>query len=50
MVVRVTAVIPESLTDEQRELLQSLAETMGTPTLPKKGKGFFERLRDAVGA
>jgi molecular chaperone DnaJ len=50
MVVRVTAVIPESLSDEQRELLQRLAETMGTPTLPKKGKGFFERLRDAVGA
>ncbi len=48
MVVRVTAVIPDELTDEQRELLQKLAETMGTPTLPKKGKGFFERLRDAV--
>lgn len=49
MVVRVTAVIPESLTDEQRELLQRLAETMGTPTLPKKsGKNLFERLRDAV--
>lgn len=48
MVVRVTAVIPDELTDEQRELLQKLADTMGTPTLPKKGKGFFERLRDAV--
>ncbi len=48
MVVRVTAVIPDDLTDEQRALLQQLAETMGTPTMPKKGKGFFERLRDAV--
>lgn len=48
MVVRVTAVIPEELTEEQRELLQKLADTMGTPTMPKKGKGFFERLRDAV--
>ena len=49
MVVRVTAVIPETLTDEQRELLQRLAETMGTPTLPKKhGKSFLERLKDAV--
>jgi molecular chaperone DnaJ len=48
MVVRITAVIPEELTDEQRELLQRLADTMGTPTMPKKGKGFFERLRDAV--
>jgi molecular chaperone DnaJ len=48
MVVRVTAVVPEELTDEQRELLQRLADTMGTPTMPKKSKGFFERLRDAV--
>ncbi|MCC7366568.1 MAG: molecular chaperone DnaJ [Dehalococcoidia bacterium] len=48
MVVRVTAVIPESLTDEQRELLEKLAETMGTPVLPKRSKGFFERIRDAM--
>ena len=48
MVVRVTAVIPETLTDDQRTLLQQLAETMGTPVLPGKSKGFFERLRDAV--
>lgn len=48
MVVRVTAVIPEELTDGQRALLQQLAETMGTPVLPRKNKGFFERLRDAV--
>jgi molecular chaperone DnaJ len=48
MVVRVTAVVPEDLNDEQRELFQRLAETMGTPTMPKKSKGFFERLRDAV--
>ncbi|MBA4179141.1 MAG: molecular chaperone DnaJ [Anaerolinea sp.] len=48
MVVRVTAVIPEELSDEQRALLQQLAETMGTPVLPKHSKGFFERLRDAV--
>lgn len=49
MVIRVTAVTPEELTPDQRELIEKLAETMGTPTLPqKKGKGFFERLRDAV--
>jgi DnaJ-class molecular chaperone len=48
MVVRVTAVIPEDLSDEQRALLQQLADTMGTPVLPKRNKGFFERLRDAV--
>ena len=49
MVVRITAVVPEELTPDQRELLEKLASTMGTPTLPKsKGKGFFERLRDAM--
>ena len=48
MVVRVTVVVPEDVTDEQRELLEKLADTMGTPTLPRKGKGFFERIRDAV--
>ena len=48
MVVRVTAVVPEDLTDEQRALLEKLAETMGTPTMPKRSKGLFERLRDAV--
>jgi|SRR5688500_16458227 molecular chaperone DnaJ len=48
MVVRVTVVVPETLTDQQRELLAQLADTMGTPTLPKRGKGFFERIRDAM--
>ncbi len=48
LVVRVAVVVPESLTDEQRELLSKLGETMGTPTLPKRSKGFFERLRDAM--
>ncbi len=48
MVVRVTVVTPDDLDDRQRELLEQLAETMGTPTLPKKSKGFFERIRDAM--
>lgn len=48
MVVRVTAVVPEELTEEQRDLLEKLARSMGTPTLPKKSRGLFERLRDAV--
>lgn len=48
MVVRVTVVVPESLSDDQRELLEKLAETMGTPTLPRRSKGFFERIRDAM--
>ena len=48
MVVRVTVVVPEELSGDQRALLEKLALTMGTPTLPKKTRGFFERLRDAV--
>ncbi len=48
MVIRVTVVTPEDLSDEQRALLEQLAAMMGTPVLPKKGKGFFERIRDAV--
>jgi molecular chaperone DnaJ len=48
MVVRVTVVVPETLTEEQRALLEQLAQTMGTPTLPKQNKGFFERIRDAM--
>jgi len=48
MVIRVTVVVPEELTGEQRDLLTRLADTMGTPALPKKGKSFFERLKDAV--
>lgn len=48
MVVRVTVVTPENLSDEQRELMEKLAQTMGTPPLPKRSKGLFERLRDAM--
>ncbi len=48
LVVRVTVVVPEELTGEQRELLEKLAQTMGTPVLPKRTKGFFERIRDAM--
>jgi len=50
LVVRVAVVVPERLTDEQRQLLKRLAETMATPALPRRNgkKSFFERLRDAV--
>jgi molecular chaperone DnaJ len=48
MIIRATVVVPDELTDEQRALLEQLAETLGTPALPKRQKSFFERLRDAV--
>ena len=48
LIVRATVVVPESLTEDQRILLQQLAETLGTPSLPHRRKSFLERLRDAV--
>ena len=48
MIVRAAVVVPETLTEEQRGLLEQLAETLGTPSLPSRHKSFLERLRDAV--
>lgn len=48
MIVRTTVVVPEALTEEQEALLEQLAETLGTPSLPSQHKSFLERLRDAV--
>ena len=48
MIVRTTVVVPETLDEEQRALLEQLADTLGTPSLPNRHKSFLERLRDAV--
>ena len=48
MVVSVVVVVPEELDEEQTALMEQLAETMGTPSLPRRQKGFFGRLKDAV--
>ena len=48
MIVRAAVVVPETLTEEQRGLLEQLADTLGTPSLPSRHKSFLERLRDAV--
>ncbi|MFA5056165.1 MAG: molecular chaperone DnaJ [Dehalococcoidia bacterium] len=45
--VAIYVVTPESLTNEQKKLLSELAKTMGPATMPKKGKGFFNRIKDA---
>ncbi|MEX2080512.1 MAG: molecular chaperone DnaJ [Dehalococcoidia bacterium] len=47
-IVVATVVTPDTLTEDQRELLSQLAQTMGTPVLPRKNRGFFERIRDAM--
>jgi molecular chaperone DnaJ len=50
-VVRLWVVTPKSLDEQQRRLFQELAKTLGKAELPKdkEGKGFFERIREALG-
>ncbi|MSP22612.1 MAG: molecular chaperone DnaJ [Dehalococcoidia bacterium] len=46
LLVRVEVVTPTRLTDEQKRLLEQLADSLGTPAESHTG-GFFDRLRDA---
>jgi molecular chaperone DnaJ len=50
-VVRLWVVTPKSLDEQQRQLFQDLAKTLGKAELPKdkEGKGFFDRIREALG-
>jgi molecular chaperone DnaJ len=51
-VVRFWVVTPKSLDEQQRQLFQELSKTLDKAELPKKdkeGKGFFERIREALG-
>lgn len=50
--VRVKVIIPQDLTDEERDLLRRMAERRGEETGGGNtaGKGFFERVRDAFGS
>jgi len=47
LLVRATVVTPTDLTDEQRELLQQLAESFGTPT-SNGDKGILDKIKDAL--
>jgi molecular chaperone DnaJ len=46
--VMVNVDIPRSLSDEQRELFEQLAESLGTDVHPGE-RGFFDSLKDALG-
>jgi molecular chaperone DnaJ len=46
--IMVHVVTPEALTGEQKKLLDALAKTLGPATMPKKSKGLFNRLKDAL--
>ena len=47
LLVRATVVTPTELTDEQRELLQQLAESFGTP-VTNGDKGIFGKIKGAL--
>ena len=47
LLVRTHVVTPTKLSEEQRALMQQLADSLGTPALPDDDRGFFDRLREA---
>jgi len=47
LLVRATIVTPTDLTDQQRELLQQLADSFGTPT-SNGDKGILDKIKDAL--
>ena len=49
MLVRVQVVTPTRLSEEQKQLLLKLAESLGIPATPQDEKGLFEKIRDAMG-
>jgi molecular chaperone DnaJ len=50
-IVTIHVVIPEQLSDEQRDLIQQLATTFGSEVTPQPAasKGFFDKVKDALG-
>ena len=47
LLVHTHVVTPTKLTDEQRELLEQLAQSLGTPAVPDSERSFMDRLREA---
>jgi molecular chaperone DnaJ len=50
-IVTIHVEIPDSLTDDQRELVQQLAGTFGSTVSPQPAasRGFFDKVKDALG-
>ena len=49
--VTVEVVIPKKLNKEQEELFEQLGSSLGKEVTPQpKGKGFFDRVKEAIGA
>ena len=49
MLVRLQVITPIHLSEEQKQLLLKLAESLGTPVTPQDEKGLLEKIRDALG-
>ncbi len=49
MLVRVQVVTPSHLSEEQRQLLLKLAESLGSHVTPQEEKNLLEKIRDALG-
>jgi molecular chaperone DnaJ len=47
--VIVHVVVPKNLSDEQKELMKKLADTLGKEVIPQRGKGILSQLKDALG-
>lgn len=47
--VRVRVITPQNLTKEQRKLLEQLSSSLGKAVMPQEDKGFFDRIKDALG-
>ncbi|MBM4405025.1 MAG: molecular chaperone DnaJ [Chloroflexi bacterium] len=47
--VTIDVVIPKSLDSHQRKLMEELHRSLPKPDVSKKDKGFFERIKDALG-
>jgi len=48
-VVIVNVAVPTELSAHQRELLAELGKTLSSEVAPAGGKGFLDRLREALG-
>ncbi len=48
-VVTVRVAVPTDLDDRQKKLLHELGETLGKEIVPQQGKGFFDKVKDAIG-
>ena len=47
--VIIQVAVPKNLTDEQRQLFQELARTLGKEVVPQRDRGILAQLKDALG-